>query len=264
MISDGSVRCVMGIGLAMVLGSGAPGPARGAESDCSHWLRVGREEGQRAEVLRKSGDADALVDHLEKARDAFAKAMAACPDSAKSAWSQVQSRLAYCHYKGGHFGAACDAYAELLKAEPARRVDRALYADALEQSSHYTEAVAELQTLIQADPDRSGTFYCNLAMIYALDLGDGAQAVETAKKGLETAGGRSCLQFAWGKGLAVWGVGMLETPDAARGMQLLEDAKLKFAALEDDPDYGMKAKVEMSDIEQRIQGAERKKAKEKR
>lgn len=264
MISDGSVRCAVGMGLAMVLGMGVSVPARGAEPDCSHWLVVGREEGQRAEVLRKSGDTDALADHLEKARDAFAKAMTACPDSAKSSWAQVQSRLAYCQYKGGHFGDACDAYAELLKVEPDRRVDRALYADALEQSSRYPQAVVELQTLIQADPDRSGAFYCNLAMIYAFELGDGAQAVETARKGLESAGGRSCLEFAWGKGLAVWGVGMLETPDTDRGVQLLIEAKLKFAALQDDPEYGVKARAEMSDIEKRIEGTEHRKAKEKR
>jgi tetratricopeptide (TPR) repeat protein len=248
----------------MLLGSGLPGPAQGAETDCSRWLEVGREETQQAEAFRKSGNADALAEHLENARDAFAKAMAACPDSAKSSWSQVQSRLAYCQYKGGHFGDACDAYAELLKAEPNRRVDRALYADALEQNGHYKEAVAELQTLVTADPERSGTFYCNMAMIYALDLGDGAQAVETAKKGLESPGAGSCLQFAWGKGLAVCGVGMLDTSEPDRGLKLLEDAKVKFAALEDDPEYGQKARAEMTDIDQRIHGEQKRKAKEKR
>jgi hypothetical protein len=103
-----------------------------------------------------------------------------------------------------------------------------------------------------------------MAMIYALDLGDGAQAVETAKKGLESAGAGSCLQFAWGKGLAVWGVGMLDTPEPDRGLKLLEDAKVKFAALEDDPEYGQKARAEMTDIDQRIHGEQKRKAKEKR
>ena len=261
MTSDGSIRCGVGIGLAMLLG-GVYVPAE-AESDCSHWLSVGREEAQRAEALRKSGDASALVDHLEKARDAFANAMTGCPDSAKTSWGQIQSRLAYCHYKAGQFGDACDAYAELLKREPARSMDRALYADALEQSGQFKEAVAELQALTQSDRRQSGTFYCNLALIYALDMGDGPQAVETAKKGLEVEGGGSCLQFAWGKGLAVWGVGMLGTPDADRGLKLLDEAKQRLAPLESDPVYGVKARAELSDIDRRIQG-ERRKTKEKR
>ncbi len=261
MTSDGSIRSAMGVGLAVLLGTSLS--AQGAETECSHLLKLGREEGQRAEVLRKSGDANGLVDHLEKARDAFAKAMTVCPDSAAGAWNQVQSRLAYCHYKDGRFADACDAYAELMKADPGRPVDRAIYADALEQSGRYREAVEELQTLIKADPAHTSTFYCNLATIYAVDMGAGAQAVEAAKKGLE-AGSTSCLQFAWGKGLAVWGVSMLEPPEADRGLQILEEAKLKFAALKDDPDYGVRARAEINDIEQRMQGAERRKAKEKR
>jgi tetratricopeptide (TPR) repeat protein len=264
MISDGRVRSGLGMGLALVLTSGVSMVVQGAENDCPRWLAAGREESGRAEDFRLSGNQDAAIDHLEKARDAFAKAMKSCPDSARNSWSQTQSRLAYSRYKSGHFGDACDAYAELLETEPARLVDRALYADALEETGHYKEALDQLQTLILADPNRSPGFYCNMAMIYALDLGDGAQAVETAKKGLEGAGGESCLQFAWGKGLTVLGVRMLETQDAHQGLELLEDAKLKFAALKDDPDYGTKARAEMTEIDQRIHGERHRIAKEKR
>jgi len=252
------------MGLTVVLTGAVSMATQAADNDCTRWLSAGREESQRADAFRKSGNTDAAMDHLEKARDAFAKAMKACPDSARNSWSQTQSRLAYCRYKGGHFGDACDAYAELLEVEPARTLDRALYADALEQTGHYKEAVEQFQALIQAEPERSPGLYCNMAMIYALELGDGTQAVETAKKGLERGGAEPCLEFAWGKGLAVSGVRMLETPDADHGLQLLEDAKLKFAALTDDSDYGTKARAEMTDIEQRIQGERNRKAREKR
>jgi len=262
MIAGGSVRCAAGIGLAMVL-SGASS-VWGSETDCSHWLRAGREETQRADGSRKAGAADVL-DHLEKAEDAFARARKDCPDSATASWVQVMSRLAYCRSKAGHFGDACDSYAELLKVAPGRHMDRALYADALEQSGHYQEAVEQLHNLILADPENGATFYCNVAMIYALDLGDGPQAVEAATKGLEKAGESGpCLEFAWGKGLALSGVGILET-EIGRGNELLQDAKLKFAALLDDPDYGARARAEMSAIDERIhQGNASKAGREKR
>ena len=262
MISD-RVRFVLGTSLMIVLGGAWAVSGEGSESDCSRWLRLGQDEASRAENVRQTHDVDALIDHLEKSRDAFAKAMKACPDSAKAPWIQVQSRLAYCRYKGGHFGDACDTYAELLKLEPSRAMDRAIYADALEQSGEYTEAVEQFQSLIQAGAQHQAAFYCNMALIYALEVGDGAQAVETAKRGIDGAGNLPCLQFAWGKGLVVSGVRMLETPDTNRGLELLDEAKLKFAALKDDPDYGGKARAELNNIE-RIQGERSRKAKEKR
>jgi tetratricopeptide (TPR) repeat protein len=265
--------------------------------DCAIWTKIGEAQklmADRAKAEGAAADAPEVTARLQKAVDAYTKVTELCPDSTQAYNNlgeihfsanrfteagevyeklltkdpknvDVASRLGYLYRKGEQWEKACAAYKKLLDVEPGRAQDRLLYADALQKSKKFVEATAQYQMLIDADPEKNANLYCNMAMLYALDVKDATKAIDTAMKGISVnAPVQPCLTYAWGKGLELRAFNLVNTGDYDRAISTYREAKIKFSNILSDPNFGPPAKKQLERLDQLITIAEqtREKAKE--
>jgi tetratricopeptide (TPR) repeat protein len=257
--------------------------------DCVTWTQIGVAQkfmADRAKAQGAAADTPEVAARLQKAVDAYTKATEFCPDStqalndlgeihfsanrlpeAAAAYekllakepknAEAASRLGYIYRKSEQWDKACAAYQKLLELDPGRSQDRALYADVLQKSKRFVESATQFQMLIDADPRANAAFYCNIAMLYAMDVKDATKAIDSAMKGISvSAPAQPCLTYAWGKGLELRGSNLVTTGDHDHAISAYREAKSKFSNIQNDGDFGPAAKKQLERLDQLIAIAE--------